>query len=153
MKPVIFYSVITFSYTKCFVHSYTVDVVFTLSYSDISPMPIEVFGSVRSHLSDETGVITRKHSNLGKICFHFCDLELWPLTLTFYMDICQWLLLLTISPDSKAHGANMEPTWVLSAPDGPHVGPMNLAIRVMTGTLSKRCDRRTETDGRTRAFI
>ena len=22
------------------------------------------------------------------------------------------------------------PTWVLSAPDGPHVGPMNLAIRV-----------------------
>ena len=27
-----FYSLITFSYTKCFVHSYTVDVVFTLSY-------------------------------------------------------------------------------------------------------------------------
>ena len=23
----------------------------------------------------------------------------------------------------------MKPTWVLSAPDGPHVGPMNLAIR------------------------
>ena len=32
--------------------------------------------------------------------------------------------------DSKVHGANMRPTWVLSAPDGPHVGPMNLAIRV-----------------------
>ena len=32
-------------------------------------------------------------------------------------------------PDSKVHGANMEPTWVLLAPDGPHVGPMNLAIR------------------------
>ena len=32
-------------------------------------------------------------------------------------------------PDRKAHGANMGPTWVLSAPDGPHVGPMNLAIR------------------------
>ena len=27
------------------------------------------------------------------------------------------------NPDSKIHGANM------SAPDGPHVGPMNLAIR------------------------
>ena len=27
------------------------------------------------------------------------------------------------------HGANMGPTWVLLAPDGPHVGPMNLAIR------------------------
>ena len=27
------------------------------------------------------------------------------------------------------HGANMGPTLVLSAPDGPHVGPRNLAIR------------------------
>ena len=34
-----------------------------------------------------------------------------------------------ITPDSKFHGANMGPTWVVSAPDGPHVGPMNLAIR------------------------
>ena len=34
-------------------------------------------------------------------------------------------------PDSKFHGANLGPTWVLSAPDGPHVGPMNLAIRVV----------------------
>ena len=29
----------------------------------------------------------------------------------------------------KVHGANMGPIWVLSAPDGPHVDPMNLAIR------------------------
>ena len=34
-----------------------------------------------------------------------------------------------ISPVNKVHGANMGPTWVLSAPDGPHVGPMNIAIR------------------------
>ena len=34
-------------------------------------------------------------------------------------------------PDSTVHGANMGPTWVLSAPDGPHVGPMNFAIRVV----------------------
>ena len=27
----------------------------------------------------------------------------------------------------------MGPTWVLSAPDGPHVGPMNLAISVCNG--------------------
>ena len=33
-------------------------------------------------------------------------------------------------PDSKVHEANMGPTWVLSAPDGLHVGPMNLAIRL-----------------------
>ena len=32
---------------------------------------------------------------------------------------------------NKAHGANMGPTLVLSAPDEPHVGPMNLAIRVV----------------------
>ena len=35
-----------------------------------------------------------------------------------------------VFPDSKVHEANMGPTWVLSAPDGPHVGPMSLAIRV-----------------------
>ena len=33
-------------------------------------------------------------------------------------------------PDSKLHGANMGPIKVLSAPDGPHDGPMILAIRV-----------------------
>ena len=33
----------------------------------------------------------------------------------------------------------MGPTWVLSAPDGPHVGPMNLAIREFNCTcVSKR---------------
>ena len=34
-------------------------------------------------------------------------------------------------PDSKVHMVNMGPTWVLSAPGGPHVGPMNLAIRAV----------------------
>ena len=32
-------------------------------------------------------------------------------------------------PDSKVHGANMGPTWVLSVPDVSHIGPMNLAFR------------------------
>ena len=32
-------------------------------------------------------------------------------------------------PDSKVHGTNMGPIWVLSAPDGPHVSPINLAIK------------------------
>ena len=31
--------------------------------------------------------------------------------------------------DRKVHGANIGPIWVMSAPDGPHVGPMILAIR------------------------
>ena len=43
-----------------------------------------------------------------------------------------------IYPDSKVHGANMGSTWVLSAPDGPHVGPMNLAIRVSLTCVLKK---------------
>ena len=45
--------------------------------------------------------------------------------------------LFLLYPRSKVHGANMGPTWVLSAPDGPHVGPMNLAIRVVAGETKK----------------
>ena len=48
---------------------------------------------------------------------------------TNYQFYCQQLSMRQhIFPDSKVHGANMWPTWVL--PDGPHVGPMILAIRV-----------------------
>ena len=37
------------------------------------------------------------------------------------------------TPNSKVHGTTiMGPTWVLSAADGPHVDPMNLAIRGIT---------------------
>ena len=32
------------------------------------------------------------------------------------------------APDSRVHGANMWPTWVLSAPGGSHLDPMSLAI-------------------------
>ena len=42
-------------------------------------------------------------------------------------------------PDSTVHGANMGPTWVLSAPDGPHVGPMNLVIRDDAHVISLQC--------------
>ena len=43
-------------------------------------------------------------------------------------------------PDSKVHGANMGPTRVLSTPDGPYVGPMNLAVRVssLPATMATR---------------
>ena len=33
------------------------------------------------------------------------------------------------NPDNKVHGANRGPTWALSVPGGPHIGPMNIAIR------------------------
>ena len=40
-------------------------------------------------------------------------------------------------PDSKVHGANMGLIWVRWAPDGPHVGPMNLAIRNIGSTSTR----------------
>ena len=40
-------------------------------------------------------------------------------------------------PDSKVHGANMGPTWVRQVPGGPHVGPMNFAIWVVTYWISR----------------
>ena len=40
-----------------------------------------------------------------------------------------------LNPESKGHGANMGPTWVLSAPGGTHVDPMTLAIRENTVSL------------------
>ena len=39
-----------------------------------------------------------------------------------------WIAYVKI-PENNFHGANMGPIWVLSSPDGPHIGPMNLAIR------------------------
>ena len=39
-----------------------------------------------------------------------------------------------ITPDSEVHVAYMRPTWVLAAPGGPLVGPMNLAIRDVVAT-------------------
>ena len=52
-----------------------------------------------------------------------------------YMNLFEITLSVNI-PDSKVHGANMGPTWVRSAPDGPHVGPMNLAIGDMLQSFS-----------------
>ena len=47
-------------------------------------------------------------------------------------------------PDREVPGANMGPTWDLSAPDGPHVGPINLAIRAihLATTWASKCGNR-----------
>ena len=42
---------------------------------------------------------------------------------------------LEYSPESKVHGTNVGPTWVLSAPDGPHFGPMNLGYQCLVSVL------------------
>ena len=48
--------------------------------------------------------------------------------------ICYGVLL--YYPDSKVHGASMGPIWGRQDPGGPHVGPMNLAIWVLTSDAS-----------------
>ena len=40
------------------------------------------------------------------------------------------------TPDSKVHGGNMGPTWVLSVPDGPMLAPWTL----LSGTALVRRD-------------
>ena len=42
-------------------------------------------------------------------------------------------------PDSKVHGANMGPIWRRQDTDGPHVGPINFTIWVMTQEVLSCC--------------
>ena len=63
--------------------------------------------------------ITRQNCNAVQILTLICVTKL------------PWVVTLQNCLESKVHGANMGPTWVLSAQDGPHVGPMNFAIRVV----------------------
>ena len=44
-----------------------------------------------------------------------------------------WSADLSSGPPIAQKAKFMGPTWVLSAPDGPHVGPMNLVIRACPG--------------------
>ena len=60
------------------------------------------------------------------ICVRSVNTCFW-IQLIFITGLPRWPL--SLNPDNKVHGANMGPIWVLSAPDGPHVGPMNLVIR------------------------
>ena len=46
-----------------------------------------------------------------------------------------WLSVV-IGYDSKVHGANMGPIWGRQDPGGPHVGPMNFAIREAMNPMS-----------------
>ena len=53
-----------------------------------------------------------------------------------FMILGTWVLCNT--PESKVLGANIGPNWVPSAPDGPHVGLMNLAIRDVIFSFESR---------------
>ena len=59
-----------------------------------------------------------------------CINYLWATAWGIHRHVVENCVYITF-PESKVHGTNMGPTWVLSVPDGPHVGPMNLADRVV----------------------
>ena len=53
--------------------------------------------SFHNHMCIHTGVTIQKCPNWDKICFDLCDLDHWPLTLTFCMDI---ILSMVITPEN-----------------------------------------------------
>ena len=77
----------------------------------------ELCVSFRSHLWIQTGVTVRKCPYWCENCYDLCDLDLWPLTLTFCMNI------------TSVNGNN---SWKFLDD-----------IHVMRGTLLKRCLWRT----------
>ena len=72
---------------------------------------------------------------------YLCLLWVWKLLMQNYSCISQGqmgqsdsviivtTLTMDLFPDSKVRGAKMGPTWVLSAPDGPHVGPHEICYQ------------------------
>ena len=79
-------------------------------------------------------------------CKHFLNGQFEGDIIFCHLNPCEQNELSMIE-NPKVHGANMGPTWVLSAPDGPVVGPMNLAIRVSIcnnrGCLWENCEKKT----------
>ena len=70
---------------------------------------------------------THLSHRLPALFYYYLNTTDFPITVDDKILHHVWFWI--IVPDSKEHGANMGPTWVLSAPDEPHVGPMDLAIR------------------------
>ena len=93
-----------------------------------------------SYQRRHSSVVVKDVETQCVICYQFAINSFSPKTLSLLISGLSTLIwrasrhlakTTCIFPDSKFHGANMGNTWVLSAPDGPHVGPMNLAIRVI----------------------
>ena len=70
----------------------------------------------------------RTATDLNWMC---CQLEFGKILLLKIHDFLLWNPQKTScnNPGSKVHGANMGPIWGRQDPGGPHVGPMDLAIR------------------------
>ena len=61
----------------------------------------------------------------------WCPQQTWTSARVMRHDVLDKLLVRqsATSQIAKFMGPTWRPTWALSVPDGPHVGPMNLAIR------------------------
>ena len=94
---------------------------------------------------EEKGNLQKRHT-VGLLCLYWIGMiPMWHTCLLF-LTLFRWLQARANMadkwpngpwwrnrcPDRKIHGANMGPTWVLAAPDGLRVGPMNFALRVHT---------------------
>ena len=123
MKLVIFYSIITFSYTNDYVHSYTVDVVFTLPYKNIGEMCLGWFRQwfVASSSSRQYPKQPRLflNNNLAiKLQWdskHFlfentCENGIWKPSATLFRSECVDLFLLQhIQEDQHENKNNLHP--------------------------------------------
>ena len=111
-------------------------------------LSLNLYGEpIEHHLKFKSGKISfaRKYFCSWRIFWNF--LQTMPVILSYSVQnyrighiksmlcanvilrVFSWRRISDVVPESKVHGANMGPTWVLSSPDGPHVGPMNFAIR------------------------
>ena len=73
-----------------------------------------------------TSVLCYAPKELNELCFTMIELVLNYMQWLFVSPLHRMLIESSKQAvrDSYVHGANMGPTWVLSFPDGPHVGPM-----------------------------
>ena len=62
--------------------------------------------------------------------------DLWQADLVLSFSVIYW----DNTRDSKVHEANKGPIWGRQDPGGPHVGPMNLAIRDLTPNNAYRVE-------------
>ena len=94
--------------------------LFTINAGHLAMQKIDIVCKIKHHLMDAD-------NNTFRIIVAVIDIVYQ----SSFSDISVFSSCLQNSPDSKVHGANVVPTWDLSAPDGPHADPRNLAIRVI----------------------
>ena len=71
-------------------------------------------------------------TEIQKNLWHYCGVypqQVYINAALLFVQVCKDSIYMV--PDSKVHGANMGSTWVLSASDGPHVGPWTLLSGVV----------------------